>query len=132
MYLTLPLPTASTRTAEVTIVHVDGSAPPTLHAIAVPKPGTISDLYAAIGQVGACKYPQPTFHAVQRSATNMRPSSGRFLQCNAALGSCAGQGYPLWSVTVASKAVLHVGDTDGALMIAKLTTSDAGLVLATC
>lgn len=52
MYLTLPLPTEKMRTAEVNIVHVDGSRPPALHAVEMPKAGTVGDLYAALAQVG--------------------------------------------------------------------------------
>lgn len=51
MYLTLPLPVEKTRTAEVNIVHVDGFKAPALHAVDVPKSGTIGDLYAALAQV---------------------------------------------------------------------------------
>ena len=54
MYLTLPLPMEKTRTAEVNIVHVDGSKPPALHAVDVPKAGSVGDLYAALAQVWSC------------------------------------------------------------------------------
>jgi hypothetical protein len=40
-----------TRTAEVNIVHVDGSRAPALHAVDVPKAGSIGDLYVALAQV---------------------------------------------------------------------------------
>ena len=51
MYLTLPLPMDKTRTAEVNIVHVDGSKAPALHAVDVPKAGSVGDIYVAIAQV---------------------------------------------------------------------------------
>ncbi len=51
MYLTLPLPSEKTRPAEVNIVHVDGSVAPMLHAVDVPKAGTIGDLYKVLAQV---------------------------------------------------------------------------------
>lgn len=54
MYLTLPLPMDKTRTAEVNIVHVDGSKAPALHAVDVPKAGSIRDVYVAIAQVWSC------------------------------------------------------------------------------
>ena len=54
MYLTLPLPMDKTRTAEVNIVHVDGSKAPALHAVDVPKAGSVGDIYAAIAQVWSC------------------------------------------------------------------------------
>lgn len=51
MYLTLPLPTAKTRSVELVLVQADGSAPPLQIAVDAPKAGTIKDLYRAVAQV---------------------------------------------------------------------------------
>lgn len=51
MYLTLPLPTAKTRSVELVLVHADGSGPPQQIAVDVPKAGAVKHLYQAVAQV---------------------------------------------------------------------------------
>eukprot|EP01018_Ginkgo_biloba_P035441 Gb_06866 [translate_table: standard] len=48
MYLSLPLPTATTRSMTVTVFSSDGSAPPTPYTVTVPKQGRCKDLLQAI------------------------------------------------------------------------------------
>mmetsp|Transcript_9915 Transcript_9915/g.23668 ORF Transcript_9915/g.23668 Transcript_9915/m.23668 type:complete len:781 (-) Transcript_9915:317-2659(-) len=48
MYLSLPLPAAPKRSVLVTLVATDGSAPPTLLSLRVPKNGTVGDLRSAL------------------------------------------------------------------------------------
>lgn len=49
MYLSLPLPVATTISFKVTIVHVDGSQLPMDVAIWVPKDGTVRDMLEELG-----------------------------------------------------------------------------------
>eukprot|EP00899_Mesostigma_viride_P022823 jgi/Mesvir1/3725/Mv15003-RA.2 len=51
MYLSLPLPVTSERTLYITVVTMDGSAPPTKYGVRVPKHGQVADLLAAVSRV---------------------------------------------------------------------------------
>jgi ubiquitin carboxyl-terminal hydrolase 4/11/15 len=42
MYLSLPLPSSKTRTLFVTLIYVDGSELPIVHALDLPKTGSAS------------------------------------------------------------------------------------------
>lgn len=44
MYLSLPLPSATTRTMTLTVISTDGSAQPSPYTISVPKNGKFEDL----------------------------------------------------------------------------------------
>lgn len=48
MYLSLPLPSATTRTMTVTVFSSDGAMPPTPHTVTVPKQGRCKDLVQAL------------------------------------------------------------------------------------
>lgn len=50
MYLSLPLPSTTTRTLTVRLFSSDGSAPPTPYTVTVPKQGRCKDLISAIGK----------------------------------------------------------------------------------
>lgn len=48
LHLTLELPVTR---VEVSVVHVDGSTPLTLHAVEVSKAGSVGSIYAALAMV---------------------------------------------------------------------------------